>query len=389
MKSQQLVALSILFLVSFTKCTIETVEPVTPELSYLNAEALINLDQNLSYKADSFLVSISSNSEWTIESQSNWISTSTSSGANSMEVRITVNTNMNENFRTAEILFKVKGDVLDRMSITQKGRIPGKPNFGLPTESPFGLVSNGSGIELVDIDADGDYDVFTINYNQFSYFENVGTPSAPDFVKRDYSSLFDTLTIYADGLEFVDLDYDGDLDLVTIDEFDIYSYENIGDKFNPQFKDRRFSLYGTNLAGQDLHFIDIDSDDDLDVYIINNRVFRQQSYFLENIGSKDRPQYKIDLNDPFSRENQGTGISFADLDDNQIQDAYIMNNGIVAQYGNIGSQTLPKFGSRINWPHGLDDRYGLGFTFADIDADGDLDLFSIDKKVRFVENLNL
>jgi hypothetical protein len=389
MKFQHLATLSLLFLVSFTKCTIETVEPVIPEVSYLKAEALINLDQNLPYKADSFLVAISSNSEWTIEPTDDWISASTSSGANSMDVSIAIKTNMSKDFRSGEILFKVKGDVLDRMSISQKGRVPGKPKFDLPTESPFGLISNGSGIELVDIDADGDYDVFTINYNEFSYFENIGTSSAPDFIERDHQPFFDTLTIYADGLEFVDIDYDGDLDLVTIDEFGIFNYENIGTQFRPQFKERKSSLYGTDLAGQDLHFIDIDSDDDLDVYVINNRIFRQQSYFLENIGSKDRPNYKIDLNDPFSQNNQGTGITFADLDDNKIQDAYIMNSGIIAQYANIGTNQLPKFGIRYNWPHGLEYSNGLGFTFADIDADGDLDLFSIDKKVHFVENLNL
>ncbi len=70
----------------------------------------------------------------------------------------------------------------------------------------------------MDLDGDGDLDMVTgSNYGNLGYFENTGNSNAPTFVQRFYdANPFHLLAIeYSSSPELVDLDGDGDLDVVV------------------------------------------------------------------------------------------------------------------------------------------------------------------------------
>lgn len=90
-------------------------------------------------------------------------------------------------------------------------------------ENPFnGLdVDDRSAPRLVDWDGDGDADLFAgrlYDGDSIWYFENVGSPKAPNFVKRTGSAnpLDHSTGQTRSGPEFVDIDNDGDLDFFSV-----------------------------------------------------------------------------------------------------------------------------------------------------------------------------
>ena len=100
-----------------------------------------------------------------------------------------------------------------------------------------------SGIATVDIDADGDYDLFVSDYDSENsnilFFENQGTKEIPDFVQNDIKNPLDTFQLGTEPkLTFSDLDNDNDLDLVIGDDDGaLFMYANIGDSANAVFFD--------------------------------------------------------------------------------------------------------------------------------------------------------
>lgn len=84
--------------------------------------------------------------------------------------------------------------------------------------------------KLLDIDSDGDLDIIVGKYDGMWYYENVGTPSSPSFVERNGLSTNNpflalnvgTFPRYAPG--FNDFDNDGDLDLLAGDVIGQFQY---------------------------------------------------------------------------------------------------------------------------------------------------------------------
>lgn len=173
------------------------------------------------------------------------------------------------------------------------------PSFGEPEINPFGMSNDGSTAvtpKLVDIDGDGDLDLFSIYYYDDGYAaehgimfqENTGTATAPAFgpVQREVFGLptsFDKVVF----LEFGDIDNDGDIDLLAGSSYyDYYEYtvsyqyfENTGNTTNPIFADEVINPYG--LEPQVALFIwpmlgDLDNDGDLDV--LTGATYNQDTY---------------------------------------------------------------------------------------------------------------
>ncbi|MDT8369866.1 MAG: VCBS repeat-containing protein [Longimicrobiales bacterium] len=190
-----------------------------------------------------------------------------------------------------------------------------------------GVAFTNSAPELVDLDADGDLDLLVGSFNRdIRWFRNDGTPTAPHFVAASDAPLVDlTRGSYATPTTG-DLDGDGDLDLIGGESSgEINHYANVGSPTAP-----RFELVTDNLAGIDAGsrsaptLVDLDGEGDLDLVVGNER---GEFIVYRNRGTRAVPDF----------ESEGTRLG----DLTPLGDAMM----------------------RLAQPR-----------FVDIDADGDLDL---------------
>jgi len=92
----------------------------------------------------------------------------------------------------------------------------------------------------VDIDGDGDYDCFIGAYPTFpavEYFENTGDNTHPHFEQKTGADnpLNFLHGFYALYFNLVDIDGDGDYDLYMNDIYYNKLFENVGTRNNPEF----------------------------------------------------------------------------------------------------------------------------------------------------------
>ena len=143
-------------------------------------------------------------------------------------------------------------------------------------------MGNNLSPSAVDIDYDGDLDLFVGNFNgTLQYFENIGSSSSYEYQFIEYVADID-LSGYSSP-EFIDIDNDNDYDLILGDmNGAIHLYLNIGDKYNYnfQFISNDYQNIDVSFRSSPLAF-DYDSDGDMDLYIGsgNNNLYL---YEMEN-----------------------------------------------------------------------------------------------------------
>ena len=196
--------------------------------------------------------------------------------------------------------------------------------------NPYGLVSVSYPVapRLVDIDGDGDLDLFAADNNHYimglsndlQYFKNSGSQSSPQFdtsVSEQSASAVEFPT-------FGDLDGDGDLDLllgstyyssVFVSEFRYH--ENTGDSTSWNFAAASVDPY--NLTGVPDYaapvLVDLDGDGDLDILVGDNA---GDLHYYENIGTPSSPSFAAPQTNLFGLSNAINGskatIAVGDLD---------------------------------------------------------------------------
>jgi len=149
---------------------------------------------------------------------------------------------------------------------------------------------------LVDLDGDGDLDlVVGAHTSGFHYFENTGTPSAAIFVERTGAA--NRLGGLAPGEvpepAFADLDGDGDLDLVAGTADGTFHYfENTGTRELPSFVERTGAANPFDglaiSAYSTASLADVDGDGDLD--LVSGAPDGSFHYF-ENTGTPQMPAF--------------------------------------------------------------------------------------------------
>ncbi len=253
---------------------------------------------------------------------------------------------------------------------------PPKPNsFGLDSLNLLAFPA------FADLDNDGDLDLLAGEYlGNMQYFENIGTASEPAFAAPLQNPFGLTPTSLFATPTFADLDADGDMDMLAGEYFgDLKYFENTGSATNPQFAAPQSNPFGLDSVYVDSFpaLADLDGDGDFDLLV--GEYYGSMQYF-ENTGTPENPQFAAPQQNPFGLTSTYylSMPAFADLDLDGDLDLIVGEEyGNFQYFENTGNTNNPQFAPPVQNPFGLVPTYYFSFpAFADIDNDGDFDLFA-------------
>jgi hypothetical protein len=204
----------------------------------------------------------------------------------------------------------------------------------------FGIydVGNNAKPAFADMDFDGDYDLYAGEAGfQIFFLRNTGTSFSPNFtyVSINPGGIANLGPNVAPAL--VDIDGDGDFDLFTGEGFgNIYYYENIGTKFNAIFSIAFTNPFGLSDVGfnSSPSFSDVDFDGDYDAFIGNQS---GNIIFFRNNGTSTDPSFGVAVTNPFGLSNVLSYASptFVDIDGDDKEDLFVgSGNGNTYYFNN-------------------------------------------------------
>ncbi len=252
--------------------------------------------------------------------------------------------------------------------------------FAAPQVNPFSLTQQGSRCSpaLADLENDGDLDLLTgMVSGDYGLFENIGAPNWPSF-GTFFIKPGNIGPIGGNATPFlVDLDNDGDFDVFSGGDGGLRYFENIGNEtvyaYGPEIQSP-FSIISPGGICKP-YMTDIDDDGDMDLFV---GATDGNIYFYENTGTANTPSFALSVTNPFGLADVGlrSAPAFADIDSDGDMDALIgTKDGDHYYFENIGTSNTPLFNFINLNPFNLqsvgDDAKPY---FGDLDDDGDLDL---------------
>ncbi|MEO7357176.1 MAG: T9SS type A sorting domain-containing protein [Ignavibacteria bacterium] len=266
-----------------------------------------------------------------------------------------------------------------------------------PHNSSF--ISQGyNSTRFVDIDADGDKDLFisvlylSQNVKNFVFYRNNGSASIPDFQRVSDNYLNNVDVGGTSNISFVDIDNDNDKDLFIGSDLSRISYfRNEGTSQVPSFTLISDSLpilsASFNYAPS---FADLDNDGDKDMIL--GSYIKDSLWFYRNTGSSTSFNFTLEARGHqigLSTLGQSSTPAFADIDNDNDKDLFIgATNGRIFFYENTGTAANFQFTFRINFYNSIDVGDESVPRFFDIDNDNDQDLFigTREGKIVFYRN---
>ena len=293
------------------------------------------------------------------------------------------------------------------------------------------LLHGAMALSFGDVDGDGDQDLLWGDfYNRSLYFlRNEGTPGAPGYVVAD-STFPDEAPVQSDGFNMpslVDLDADGDLDLVVGNLYPsaakntFHFYRNEGNSLVHDFQLESSSLLPSVDVGAASApvFADIDNDGDRDLLIGSEdgvlTLYERDAgafvladtpvlsfpglfnispatadldgdgdvdFIIGDFNGKLRLCIQTDtgfVQAPFSLDDQTFGLNaapaLADVDGDNLADLFVGTGaGRLVYFRNMGTTSQPDFILQSSTYLSIDVGDDARPSLADLDSDGDLDL---------------
>jgi hypothetical protein len=257
--------------------------------------------------------------------------------------------------------------------------------------NPLGSYTIGAASKpaFADLNNDGDADLIAgESYYNSSTFFNSGTPTTPTFAS---SSQFSTgYAMFYGAPAFIDIDNDGDLDLVFGDDSGRLAlftntgtasaqvYANYPNNYPSEFSIPPFSGIDVGSRATPV-FVDIDNDGDKDLFIGNSA---GTLLYYKNTGTLGAPVFtaQTGVNNPFNGVDVGneSAPSFSDLDNDGDQDAIIgESGGTLLYYKNTGTASAAVFTQQTgsgNPFNGIDVGNWSSPAFTNLDNDSDKDM---------------
>jgi hypothetical protein len=256
------------------------------------------------------------------------------------------------------------------------------PNFGfslnftdITETSGVGDRGHGKGVAFADFDGDGDLDLYVSNKGgENNLYRNDGGGTfvnVSDLVGKGVADPGMSM-----GSVFGDIDNDGDRDLYIVKggRYEIEANRlllNEGGKFVDVTKRAGVGSKDFTYAAA---FADVDNDGYLDLYLANYGVGAGNTLYRNN---GDGTFTDITDSAGVGDRSWSWGAMFGDVDGDGFQDLYVVNGRYPAGepnhlYLNNGDGTFQDFSKESGTNDG---NWGLGAALADVDNDGDLDLF--------------
>jgi hypothetical protein len=255
--------------------------------------------------------------------------------------------------------------------------------------NPFSGIDVGwhSSPALVDLDADGDLDATVGDYDGILfYLVNTGTSASPAFVEATgASNPFLGIDVGERASpDLVDLDADGDFDAIVGEYFGTLRYfANTGTSTSPGFVEATGAanpFFGIDVGNWSTpELVDLDADGDLDAIV--GEYYGGRLHYFVNTGTSASPAFVQVPNSasPFFGNDgcERSSPDLADLDADGDLDAIVGEYyGTLRYFANTGTSTSPAF---VNATGAANPFSGINVgsisapELVDLDADGDLD----------------
>ena len=226
---------------------------------------------------------------------------------------------------------------------------------------------------FTDIDGDGDVDMFMGNYHHgiFSFLnDGIVGHTAWSFSEQEYLSTGNLPT-------FCDINGDGDFDLFCgMNDGTMVYYQNDGTVDSADWSEPQRNYNSIDVDGKcSPVFCDIDGDNDFDLFVGKES---GRLNFYENIGDGTTPDW-AEADTSYADIYVGQWRSrpaFSDIDQDEDFDLFIGKyDGTISFYRNHGDLMSPLFILEADRYAGIQIHNEVKPVFADIDGDGDEDLF--------------